>query len=1252
MNASIKKIASLICLLALISSCHNRIQQTEEPLSHNQPTEAFLTGGKPAPIVAEYVDPNTLAPPVIVPLKGQPGKTLAHPNVYEARKPEVKRIPNNLRSFTIGKNGIPIPKIIPAQGTVLPFKHSKPIPAKAFRTKDAATYNIQYLSDEQGLPANIFGILQDSRGHMWFGSGNAAFRYDGEHFFRYGEEEGLRINTGLGHIMEDRKGNIWLGGGGGIYRYDGREFVKYFEKAHNQPRWGSFMEDREGNIWFFNGDLVKYDGENFAIYDMDYGFEQDKIENRGWFSDGAIFKIMEDRRGHIWIVTRGNGAFRFDGQTFVHLTMEDGLVDNYVGDILEDSQGNIWIGSGGEGTTGRGVSLLKPELSKSTSITGTLSNFNQSHGLSGNRIQEILEDDYGHMWFATYDGGICRYDGSEFTHFGTEEGMSYNQMIHMNMDTEGNLWAGTNGGGISVYKPNSFEHFSKKHGFQDRPTGPRLEDSQGNIWISAWYDGLHKYDGKYFHNYRTENGLLHNHIHNVVEDNKGNVWILYRDKGPTKFDGSSFTHYTEAQGFTSTFYWDIFADNQGLIWVSTGDQGVIRLDPETNRITRFKSPQPMCMGCSSTHQDSQGELWFSSRDHVGKLNKQLDQIEFICQVDTLYDEFTDLMIDDGNGNMWFGGLTNLTQVKENGKIIEDSFPRFTAGKELPAFHITNATYDRDGNLWIASGGKGILCFIDGLKHVGTPDFKWIHYGKADGLKHLNAEGPNSTLIDSKNRLWFGTNGHVTTLDLNTFSLPSDAPNNLNLSHIELEQKFIDYGSLYDESYRSTLAFGKTLSESFDSMSPFQNYPMSFTLPFDLNHITFHFSATDWTAPHNVRYSYKMEGLDNDWSPLSREPKADYRNLPHGKHTFRVKAIGQSNVWSDPLEYSFSILPPWWHTWWAYVIYVLCTVGLVGGYVIRLRRKIRKKQQQLEREQFLNRELRELNVATTRFVPRDFVQILNKENLKELQLGDQTQAEMTVLFADIRDYTSLSEQMSPEENFKFINAYLGYMGPIIQSHGGFICQYFGDGIMALFKDKHQLAVKAAIAMQIELEKHNRRREVQNKVPIQVGIGLNTGQLMLGVIGDEMRYDTSVISDAVNTASRMEGLTKIFGSKVIVSEKTLQQMILEDETDSTIERCRYLGKVQVKGKAKVLKIYDLYGGDTEEVRELKASTKPDFEKALKWYYDKDFGKAADILKDIISVFPDDKATQYYMEKSVKYVIEGVDEKWSGVEEMVSK
>ena len=232
-------------------------------------------------------------------------------------------------------------------------------------------------------------------------------------------------------------------------------------------------------------------------------------------------------------------------------------------------------------------------------------------------------------------------------------------------------------------------------------------------------------------------------------------------------------------------------------------------------------------------------------------------------------------------------------------------------------------------------------------------------------------------------------------------------------------------------------------------------------------------------------------------------------------------------------------------------------------------------------------------------------------------------------------------------------------------------------MALFVNEPQNAIAATVAMQKELDHYNRERLAQGKKALKTGMGLNTGDLMLGVIGDEHRYESTVISDAVNTASRMEGLTKVFGAAIILSERTmaglegnfpLPRNLKKDElsTFSSAEKLRgdgksprnrdfayrYLGKVKVKGKDKAIKIYDLYEGETVAIRALKAQTKVLFEEGITHYFNRQFGKAAECFKRVLAVHEGDKAAQYYLDKSVNYIVNGVAEEWNGVEEMVMK
>lgn len=156
------------------------------------------------------------------------------------------------------------------------------------------------------------------------------------------------------------------------------------------------------------------------------------------------------------------------------------------------------------------------------------------------------------------------------------------------------------------------------------------------------------------------------------------------------------------------------------------------------------------------------------------------------------------------------------------------------------------------------------------------------------------------------------------------------PKNLQLSDIEIQEQFIDFKQLSNPNYQQQIAFGKALSQSFDSVVAFYNYPTGMNLPHYLNTLTFHFAAINWNAPHKIKYSFYLEGFENDWSQPSTSSKAIYRKLPHGNYTLKVKAKGEAQVWSEPFIYTFSIQTPWWHTRWAYLCYFILLLTIIAG----------------------------------------------------------------------------------------------------------------------------------------------------------------------------------------------------------------------------------------------------------------------------------------------------------------------------------
>jgi predicted ATPase/class 3 adenylate cyclase len=289
----------------------------------------------------------------------------------------------------------------------------------------------------------------------------------------------------------------------------------------------------------------------------------------------------------------------------------------------------------------------------------------------------------------------------------------------------------------------------------------------------------------------------------------------------------------------------------------------------------------------------------------------------------------------------------------------------------------------------------------------------------------------------------------------------------------------------------------------------------------------------------------------------------------------------------------------------------------------------------------------LTNAYSRFVPREILQFLGKESIIEVTLGDQIQQEMTVLFSDIRDFTALSEQMSPQENFDFINSYLSRVSPIIREHNGFIDKYIGDAIMALFEGDTDDAVRAAIEMQEEVVSYNDHRARAGYQPISIGVGLHTGNVMLGTVGEQERMEGTVISDTVNLASRLEGLTKLYGSPIIVSEKTLFN--LRHPHQYTFF---FLDQVKVKGKKDPVSIFEILDGIPEEVRELKLKTRTHFDQGLFHYHAREFDQALKHFKKVLDIDPTDQLAQLYLKRASNFVEYGVPVGWEGIEALSEK
>ena len=292
-------------------------------------------------------------------------------------------------------------------------------------------------------------------------------------------------------------------------------------------------------------------------------------------------------------------------------------------------------------------------------------------------------------------------------------------------------------------------------------------------------------------------------------------------------------------------------------------------------------------------------------------------------------------------------------------------------------------------------------------------------------------------------------------------------------------------------------------------------------------------------------------------------------------------------------------------------------------------------------------LKELGQAASRFVPVEYLSFLKKESLVDINLGDHVTGEMTVMFSDLRSFTTLSEEMTPQENFNFVNAYLGRVSPVVRDFNGFIVKYLGDGIMAIFPKTADDAVQAGIETLNQVNAYNEDRARSKRKPIYVGIGVNTGHMMVGMIGEKGRMQGDAFSDNVNLTSRLEGLTKYYKVSFIISAATRNALV-----DPSKYNIRFLDKVQVKGKLNALDLYEVYDADLPEMRSLKKETYIHYQQAMKHFFAKEFAQAQSLLFSVLQKNPNDKVAWHHLMSATQFLENGVADNWTGVTVMKNK
>ena len=272
--------------------------------------------------------------------------------------------------------------------------------------------------------------------------------------------------------------------------------------------------------------------------------------------------------------------------------------------------------------------------------------------------------------------------------------------------------------------------------------------------------------------------------------------------------------------------------------------------------------------------------------------------------------------------------------------------------------------------------------------------------------------------------------------------------------------------------------------------------------------------------------------------------------------------------------------------------------------------------------------RALSTAAQRFVPHDLLRILNKQSITDVQLGENADRVMAIMFSDIRGFTTLAERMTPQENFDFVNEYFGRIGPIVRLHQGFVLKYMGDGMMAAFPGGPEDALRAGVDILKSISAYSDARAAEGRERINTGIGLHVGPMRLGIVGESDRIQGDAISDEVNLVARVEGLTKEYGAPLLLTDPARTAL-----PDGAAFKLRRLGSTRLRGKANPVAIHECYDGDPAEQRVLRQRTQPIFEEAVSRYLAGDLWEAGRLFHQVQADNPLDEVVAGYLKRTAE-------------------
>jgi len=966
--------------------------------------------------------------------------------------------------------------------------------------------------------------------------------------------------------LQDGFGLVWIGTEAGLASYDGNKVITY--SAQNGTAAGgvrSLMVDNDGRLWagHLDGGITVSDGNKFTAYII------------GKDMHSAITALVQTADGLVWVATAGHGAFRVDAIPSEGNALQ---VTNF-----NEAHGLQKVLLSATGMKDGRICFVEDRGTLRTMSKGAP----KAEELKIPGWQELFEcntlfeDSRGALWLGTRGGGAFRFEQGKVRQFSPANGLGSGTVLCFGEDGDGGIWAGTLDGGVSLIEQERVRTFSRSNGLHSTFVRSITRDREGNLLIGTNDGGLDIFKGDRFVCFSASDGLVDTQVWAVSEDDRGRAWfgtnggiVILSDREGAGIERT----ITVQQGMLPTnFIRCLREDDKGFMWIGTDNGGLLRYDPRTERVVQevevvlgagkvnaleIGQPGELWIGgvnglvrhvpgsgtppttiteeeglasnnVASIYRDQQGTIWVGSTvKGITRINngqaKALD----------LGRSFTaTAFVQDDEGRIWVGTEGQGIIVLENGKEVQ----RFTEEEGLLSNTIKALGRDQNGHVWIGTN--------KGLNKWRPKKGGFIAFTERAGFTGIEVK-PNAVWTTKKGDIWFGTANGATRVGNEKGVERSVAPLvSIRGWKVNLEDRPMDDVRL-DHSERN---------------------------------VRIAYSSVSLSDPGAVRYMYKLEGLDDEWEPITTETDAYYPALPPGSYTFQVKAMDRSGLWSDPpTEMEFTILPPWYRSWWFYTALVALISIVLFSYI-----KVRERQLRM-RNIILERRVEERTaevVAQSKEIEGQKVRIedlllniLPKEISEELKENGKATArrhdQVTVMFTDMKGFTQVAEKMTPEELVSELDDCFIRFDEIIGKYGIEKIKTIGDSYMSACgvpKSDPNHAVKAvAAALEVRelMNEWHREHAAAGKQPWSLRIGLHSGPVVAGVVG-KRKFAYDIWGDAVNTASRMESSGE--PGEVNISGATYE--LVKDYFE-----CDHRGQIEAKNKGRI----DMYF-----VRRLKAA-----------------------------------------------------------------